>query len=168
MQRKCIFLFILLLILLWISPVYALDTSEQPIQTVDTQNESVQTQTDPTLQEDTQPSSTIKNPDPFAALFQDNNGMRSIEPIDIEIVGDTAIEWGNKVYNFLLKARVLISTLGIGGSVLLMLIGIFFGRKIIVAGITGIFITIIVFFIIQYMPEILVTVKSALDTMLLR
>ena len=118
----------------------------------------------------TQPSSQTTTPDisktatptgPLSGLAADSHGMRPIEPLDLDVMGDKAVGFGNKSFAFLQKGSVPLFVWGIGGSVFMMFLGIIFGRKTVMAGVTGVIISIVVLVIIHYMPEIALSVKDA-------
>lgn len=118
----------------------------------------------------TQPSSQTTTPDiskpasqngPLSGLADDSHGMRPIEPIDLDAMGNKAVGFGNKSFAFLQKGSVPLFVWGIGGSVFMMFLGIVFGKKTFMAGVTGVIISLAVFVIIHYMPEIALSVKDA-------
>jgi Zn-dependent membrane protease YugP len=76
-------------------------------------------------------------------------------------MGNKALNYGNDLYVNLNKGMIPIFVIGIAGSVILLLLGIFFGKKLLAAGLLGIFICLCVVVFIHYLPEIAVSFKSA-------
>jgi len=120
----------------------------------------------------TQPSSTATQPtpttptpapttSPFAGLVGNDNGIRPIKPLDLDAMGNKAVGFGDKSFAFLQKGSIPLFVWGVGGSVFLMFLGIFFGKRVVLAGVTGVLISLIVVVLIHYMPEIVLSVKGA-------
>ncbi|KLU61426.1 hypothetical protein CEB3_c21050 [Peptococcaceae bacterium CEB3] len=97
---------------------------------------------------------------PFSSLSKSNYGMRPIKPIDLNALGNKAVNFGNQSYNFLLKGSIPLFVWAVGGSVLLVLLGIFLGKRVIAAGVIGILISLGVVVLIHFLPEIVLTVKN--------
>ena len=87
--------------------------------------------------------------------------MRPIKPLDLNAMGDKAVSFGDKSFALLQKGSIPLFVWGVGGSVFILFLGIFFGKKVIMAGVTGILISLIVVVLIYYMPEIALSIKSA-------
>jgi len=136
-------------LLLFSSNVYASDAST-PSTTV-----TQPTQTTPTS------STSTPSTSPFAGLIGNDNGMRPIKPLDLNAMGDKAVSFGDKSFDFLQKGSIPLFVWGVGGSVILMVLGILFGKKVILAGVTGVLISLIAVVLIHYMPEIVLSVKGA-------
>lgn len=150
--KTILYLVPLYLVFLLVSPVYAASTT-QPSQP----SSNIQSTTTPTPT-----SSTTTTPaGSLSALAQDESGIRTIKPLDLDALGNKAVDFGNKSYTFLLKGSVPLFVWGIGISLIIMLLGIVFGKKVILAGITGILITLIVVVLVRYMPEIAISIKSS-------
>lgn len=103
---------------------------------------------------------------PFSSFATDNNGIQPITPIDLDSAGNKAVSFGNKSFQFFLKGSIPLFILSIGGSILLLLLGIFFGKKAIAAGIIGIIISLLVFALFPYLPQIALTAKNAAGSFL--
>lgn len=98
---------------------------------------------------------------PLSGLAQDEKGLRPITPIDLNALGNKAVNFGNRSYEFLIKGSVPLFVWAVGGSIVVLLLGIFFGKKIIVKGVVGIIISLAVVALIHYIPQIAITVKNA-------
>ena len=147
--KRVIYLLALCFLLLFSSNVYASDAST-PSTTV-----TQPTQTTPTS------STSTPSTSPFAGLIGNDNGMRPIKPLDLNAMGDKAVSFGDKSFDFLQKGSIPLFVWGVGGSVILMVLGILFGKKVILAGVTGVLISLIAVVLIHYMPEIVLSVKGA-------
>lgn len=110
----------------------------------------------------TQPSTnnSTDTSGPFSSLTKES-GLQPITPIDLDAAGNKAVNFGNKSYAFLLKGSIPLFVWAVGGSVLILLLGIFFGKKVIMAGVVGILISLGTVVLIHYLPQIAITVKSA-------
>jgi len=98
---------------------------------------------------------------PFSSLAKNDAGIQPITPIDLNALGNKAVNAGNTSYDFLLKESIPLFIWAIGGSVIIILLGIFFGKRVIVKGIAGVLIALIVVVMIHYLPQIVLTVKTA-------
>ena len=98
---------------------------------------------------------------PLSGLSEKSKGMRTIKPFNFDTMGDKAVSIGNESYIFLEKGSIPLLVWGVGGSVFMMVLGIIFGKKTVMAGVAGLFISLSVFVLIHYMPEIALSVKSA-------
>lgn len=108
------------------------------------------------------PPDTSSSAGPFASLVGgDNNGIRPIKPMDLDAIGNKAVSFGNTSYTFLVKGSIPLMVWGMGSSLVLLLLGVFLGKRVVVAGVAGIFITLLAVVAIHYMPEIALTAKNA-------
>ena len=166
-MKRARYLLTLCFILAFASNAYASGLSTQS--TSVSQLSSSFTQTTSMTSTDTTPSTTtapasITPSTPtsrFAGLIGNDDGMRPIKPLDLNAMGNRAMNFGDKSFELLQKGSIPLFVWGVGGSVFMMFLGIFFGKKVIIAGVTGVLISLIVVVLIHYMPEIVLSVKSA-------
>lgn len=150
--KRVIYLLALCFLLLFSSNVYASDVSTSP--TTVTQPTQISTSTPV-------PTTPASSTSPFAGLIGNDNGMRPIKPLDLNAMGDKAVSFGDRSFDFLQKGSIPLFVWGVGGSVILMVLGILFEKKVILAGVTGVLISLIAVVLIHYMPEIVLSVKGA-------
>lgn len=98
---------------------------------------------------------------PFSALIENNgDGVQKIEPIDFKALGDKAVKFGNDSYNLFLKGSVPLFVWAICLSLVLIMLGIFFGKKIMGLGVVGVIIGFGVIWFLNHLPQIAITVKA--------
>ena len=108
-----------------------------------------------------EPAETESSSGPFSALIENNGtGVQKIEPIDFKALGDKAVKFGNDSYNLFLKGSVPLFVYAIGLSLVLIMLGIFFGKKILGLGVAGVFIALGVIWFLNHLPQIAITIKA--------
>lgn len=98
---------------------------------------------------------------PFSALIENNGaGVQKIEPIDFKALGEKAVKFGNDSYSLFLQGSVPFFVWAIGLSLVLIMLGIFFGKKIMGLGVAGVFIAFGVIWFLNHLPQIAITIKA--------
>lgn len=160
--KRTLNLLTLCFILAFASNAYATGESTPPPAVTQPSSAATQpTTTTPTPAPAPASASTTPATSPFAGLVGNDNGMRPIEPLDLDAMGNKAVSFGDKSFAFLQKGSIPLFVWGVGGSVFLMFLGIFFGKRVVLAGVTGVLISLVVVVLIHYMPEIVLSVKGA-------
>ncbi|SHN66280.1 hypothetical protein [Desulfitobacterium chlororespirans] len=107
------------------------------------------------------PAEAESSSGPFSALVENNGaGVQKIEPIDFKALGEKAVKFGNDSYSLFLNGSVPLFVWAIGLSLVLIMLGIFFGKKILGLGIVGVFISFGVIWFLNHLPQIAITIKA--------
>lgn len=128
---------------------------------------STATQSQSTTQTTTQPDTgDSTSSGPLSALAKDDMGLHPLTPINFDSLGNKAVNFGNRSFELLRKGSIPLFVWAIGGSIVVLLFGIFFGKRVILAGVIGILISIAVVVMIPYTPQIVISVKNAIGSAL--
>jgi hypothetical protein len=95
----------------------------------------------------------------FSEILSKKDGIGEIKPLDFDKLGDKVMSLGDKIFEFLQKGSVPLLAIGMGIAVVSLFIGIFVGKAI-KTGIWGIVISFAVYYLINYMPETVMTIKQ--------
>lgn len=149
LRKTSLALLALCFLLFFVVPVYADN------QTSATTQQTTQT----TTQSTTNSSSSTSGP--LSGLAQDDMGLHPFTPINFDSLGNKAVNFGNQSFELLRKGSIPLFVWALAGSIVILLFGIFFGKRVIMAGVVGILITIAVVVLIPYTPQIVLSIKVA-------
>lgn len=98
-------------------------------------------------------------------VLNNQRGMGELEPINFDEMGDRFVDLGDSSFEFFQSVSLTLLVWGIGISVVILFFGILLGRAVVMAGVIGIVISILAFAMIQFMPEIVLSITNGIGSM---